>query len=152
VLIRELVEWFLGDVVDELGTRREVEYVYRILEEGSSADRQLRTFERTGSLEAVVDQLIAETAEGVTDAAVDRPAQADSAADALRSGVGGQDGVHGRAVPVAVEQATVAAAASAATRPEPRPEGNGGHGGPIAPAARPSPDAPRPTTEIRPQP
>ncbi len=65
-LIREFIEWFLGDVVDELGTRKEVEYAYRILDEGSSADRQLATFERTNSLEAVVDQIIAETAEGVT--------------------------------------------------------------------------------------
>jgi carboxylate-amine ligase len=65
-LIRELLEWFLHDVVDELGTRAEVEYAYRILAEGSSADRQLATYARTGSLEAVVDQLVAETAEGVT--------------------------------------------------------------------------------------
>jgi carboxylate-amine ligase len=65
-LIREFIEWFLGDTIDELGTRHEVEYAYRILEEGSSADRQLAVFERTGSLEAVVDQVIAETAEGVT--------------------------------------------------------------------------------------
>ena len=64
-LIREFVDWFLGDVVDELGSRKEVEYAYRILDEGSSADRQLATYERTGSLHAVVDQLIAETAEGV---------------------------------------------------------------------------------------
>jgi glutamate---cysteine ligase / carboxylate-amine ligase len=64
-LIRELLEWFLADVVDELGSRREVEYAYRILEEGTSADRQLATFRRTGNLNAVVDQLIAETAEGV---------------------------------------------------------------------------------------
>lgn len=65
-LIREFIDWFLGDVVDELGTRKEVEYAYRILDEGSSADRQLATFARTNSLEAVVDQLVAETAEGVT--------------------------------------------------------------------------------------
>ena len=64
-LIREFIEWFLGDVVDELGTRKEVEYAYRILEEGTSADRQLATYERTGDLKAVVDQLIAETEEGV---------------------------------------------------------------------------------------
>jgi len=42
-----------------------VHYAYRILEEGSSADRQLKTFERTGDLRAVVDQLIQETAEEV---------------------------------------------------------------------------------------
>lgn len=64
-LIRELLEWFIGDVVDELGSRKEVEYAYRILEEGASADRQLATYERTGDLNAVVDQLIQETAEGV---------------------------------------------------------------------------------------
>jgi carboxylate-amine ligase len=64
-LIREIIEWFIGDIVDELGTRQEVEYAYHILEEGSSADRQLATFQRTGDLKAVVDQLIAETSEGV---------------------------------------------------------------------------------------
>jgi carboxylate-amine ligase len=64
-LIRELIGWFIDDVVDELGSRQEVEYAYRILQEGSSADRQLATYQRTGSLKAVVDQLIKETAEGV---------------------------------------------------------------------------------------
>lgn len=64
-LIREFIEWFIGDVVDELGSRQEVEYAFRILKEGSSADRQVATFKRTGSLKAVVDQLIAETEEGV---------------------------------------------------------------------------------------
>jgi carboxylate-amine ligase len=64
-LVRELIEWFLGDVIDELGSRAEIEYAYRILDEGSSADRQLATYQRTGSLHAVVDQLIAETEEGV---------------------------------------------------------------------------------------
>ena len=64
-LIREMLEWFLDDVLDELGSRKEVEYAFRILREGTSADRQLATFERTGQLTAVVDQLIEETAEGV---------------------------------------------------------------------------------------
>jgi len=64
-LIREMIEWFLDDVLDELGSRKEVEYAYRILEEGTSADRQLATFQRTGDLNAVVDQLIRETSEGV---------------------------------------------------------------------------------------
>src|SRR5687767_2541561 len=63
-LIRELLEWFIGDVVDELGSRKEVEYAYKILETGTSADRQLETFQRTGDLHAVVDQLIRETEEG----------------------------------------------------------------------------------------
>jgi carboxylate-amine ligase len=64
-LIRELIEWFIGDVVDELGTRKDVEYAFRILDEGTSADRQLATYHRTGNLKDVVDQLIHETAEGV---------------------------------------------------------------------------------------
>jgi len=65
-LIRELVEWFLDDVLDELGSRNEVRYALRILQEGTSADRQIATWRRTGSLHDVVDQLVAETAEGVT--------------------------------------------------------------------------------------
>jgi carboxylate-amine ligase len=68
-LIREFIEWFLGDVLDELGTRKEVEYAFTILANGSSADRQLATFQRTGDLRAVVDQLIVETEEGVVPAA-----------------------------------------------------------------------------------
>ena len=64
-LIHELIEWFLADVIDELGSRKEVEYAYRILETGNSADRQQAVFEKTGSLKAVVDQLIRETEEGV---------------------------------------------------------------------------------------
>jgi len=64
-LIAEMLEWFIGDVVDELGSRREVEYAYKIMQEGTSAHRQLATYERTGDLKAVVDQLIRETEEGV---------------------------------------------------------------------------------------
>ena len=64
-LIREMLEWFLDDVLDELGSRPQVEYALRILADGTSADRQLRTFERTGDLHAVVDQLIRETEESV---------------------------------------------------------------------------------------
>jgi glutamate---cysteine ligase / carboxylate-amine ligase len=64
-LVRELIEWFLDDVLDELGSRQQVAYAYRILDEGSSADRQLATFRQTGSLNDVVDQLIRETAEGM---------------------------------------------------------------------------------------
>jgi glutamate---cysteine ligase / carboxylate-amine ligase len=64
-LVRELIEWFLGDVIDELGSRKEVEYAYRILEHGSSADRQAAVHERTGDLKAVVDHVVQETSEGV---------------------------------------------------------------------------------------
>lgn len=64
-LIREMIEWFIGDVADELGSRKEIEYAYRIMDEGTSADRQLEIYRNTGSLQAVVDQLIVETEEGV---------------------------------------------------------------------------------------
>jgi hypothetical protein len=42
-----------------------VDYAYRILSEGASADRQAEVYARTGSLHQVVDHLIAETREGV---------------------------------------------------------------------------------------
>jgi carboxylate-amine ligase len=64
-LIRELIEWFLDDVLDELGSREAVHYAFQILAEGTSADRQLATYDRTGDLQQVVDQLIAETEEGL---------------------------------------------------------------------------------------
>jgi carboxylate-amine ligase len=64
-LVREMIEWFLSDVLDELGTRKEVEYAFEILKHGSSADRQLAVFERSGDLKAVVDHLVAETRAGV---------------------------------------------------------------------------------------
>ncbi|MCU0623356.1 MAG: carboxylate-amine ligase [Gemmatimonadaceae bacterium] len=65
-LIREFIEWFLSDVLDELGTRQEVEYAFKILAEGTSADRQLRVHKETnGDLNAVVDHIIRETEEGV---------------------------------------------------------------------------------------
>jgi carboxylate-amine ligase len=67
VLVRELIAWFLDDVLDELGTRKEVEYAYTIMEQGTSAQRQLACYQRTGDMRAVVDQLIRETAEGVTE-------------------------------------------------------------------------------------
>ncbi len=63
-LVRELLE-FVDDVVDELGSRDEINYVHKILETGTSADRQLRVYKETGDLRAVVDMLMKETIEGV---------------------------------------------------------------------------------------
>lgn len=60
----ELLE-FVDDVVDDLDSRKDVEYVHTILREGTSADRQLRVHQRTGSMEAVVEHLAAETMQGV---------------------------------------------------------------------------------------
>jgi glutamate---cysteine ligase / carboxylate-amine ligase len=72
-LLRELVMWFVDDVLDELGSRKEVEYAFKIFEEGSSADRQLAVYQRTGDLKAVVDHLIAETRTGVFPEGDQRP-------------------------------------------------------------------------------
>src|SRR5262249_38997480 len=46
-LIAELLE-FVDDVVDDLGSRREVEAVNWILDNGTGADRQLRAYEAAG--------------------------------------------------------------------------------------------------------
>ena len=63
-LIGELLE-FVDDVVDGLGSRKEVEYVRQILQAGTGAERQLRVFEKTGDLKAVVDYIIEETKYGL---------------------------------------------------------------------------------------
>jgi carboxylate-amine ligase len=63
-LALELLE-FVDDVVDELGSRREVEYIHTVLREGTSADRQLEVFRRTHDLRAVVQHVVAETRAGV---------------------------------------------------------------------------------------
>ncbi|MGA8074419.1 MAG: carboxylate-amine ligase [Candidatus Acidiferrales bacterium] len=62
-LALEILE-FVDDVVDELGSRHEVEGVHRILRRGTSAERQLQVFKETGSLQAVVRHLVEETRNG----------------------------------------------------------------------------------------
>lgn len=64
-LAAELLE-FVDDVVDELGSRSAVEYVHTILNEGTSAERQLRVYQQTGDLKAVVRHLVEETRGGLT--------------------------------------------------------------------------------------
>jgi carboxylate-amine ligase len=68
-LIQELLQ-FVDDVVDELDSREEINYVRKILEMGTGAERQLRVFEQTGDLKAVVDYIIEETKVGL-----DQPVQ-----------------------------------------------------------------------------
>ncbi|GAC1545421.1 MAG: carboxylate-amine ligase [Herpetosiphon sp.] len=63
-LIHELVA-FVDPVLDQLGSRHDVEYVLKIVEHGTSAQRQLAVFEQTHDLKDVVDNLIAETMNGV---------------------------------------------------------------------------------------
>ncbi|HEY1481749.1 MAG TPA: carboxylate-amine ligase [Candidatus Acidoferrum sp.] len=63
-LMQELLE-FVDDVVDDLGSRSAVEYVHSIMNEGTSAERQLRIYEQTGDLKDVVRHLVRETRAGV---------------------------------------------------------------------------------------
>lgn len=44
-LIMELLD-FVEDVVDELGSREEINYVHKILERGTGADQQLDVYEK----------------------------------------------------------------------------------------------------------
>jgi carboxylate-amine ligase len=63
-LIPELLE-FVDDVVDELGSRSAVDYIHTIMNQGTSAERQLKVYEQTGDLKEVVRHLVAETRAGV---------------------------------------------------------------------------------------
>jgi carboxylate-amine ligase len=63
-LMQEYLE-LIDDVVDELGSRNEINYIHRMLEMGTGADRQLRVFEQTGDLRKVVDYIIEETESGL---------------------------------------------------------------------------------------
>ena len=65
-LVREYLD-FVDDVVDELDSREELNYIHEILERGSGADRQLRVFQETGDLKKVVDYIIEETEAGLED-------------------------------------------------------------------------------------
>jgi len=63
-LILELLE-FVDDVLDPLGSRKEVEHIHTILQRGTSADEQLEIYQKNSDLNAVVDKLIDRTMENV---------------------------------------------------------------------------------------
>jgi carboxylate-amine ligase len=63
-LLNELMD-FVSTEVDELDSRREMAHIERIMREGTGADRQLEVFHRTNDMKAVVDQIVAETYEGL---------------------------------------------------------------------------------------
>lgn len=67
-LVDEILE-FVDDVVDDLGSREEIEGVHRIVSEGTSADCQLAVYEKTQSLDAVTDFILEETLRGVPELA-----------------------------------------------------------------------------------
>ena len=63
-LLNELLE-FISTEVHELGSQREMAHIERIMREGTGADRQLAVFAKTQDIKAVVDQIVAETYEGL---------------------------------------------------------------------------------------
>ncbi|MGA2902238.1 MAG: carboxylate-amine ligase [Candidatus Korobacteraceae bacterium] len=70
VPLRQLILEYLDlidDVVDELGSRQEINYIHEMLKMGTGADRQLKVFEQTGDLKKVVDYMVSETRVGVFD-------------------------------------------------------------------------------------
>ena len=67
-LIHELLA-FVDDVVDELNSREEISYIYKILAMGTGAQRQLKVYEQTNDLKAVVDYIISETKVGLDQSA-----------------------------------------------------------------------------------
>jgi len=70
-VIREVLT-FVDEVVDDLGSRAEIEHIHTILERGTSADEQLRVWRETGDFKAVVDHLIETTMEKVPSESIPR--------------------------------------------------------------------------------
>ena len=66
-LMYELLD-LIDDVVDDLGSRSAIDYIHTILNEGTSAERQLRVYQQTGNLKDVVRHLVTETRASVMDA------------------------------------------------------------------------------------
>jgi carboxylate-amine ligase len=63
-LINELLG-FVSTEVNELGSEREMAHIERIMREGTGADRQLAAFAQSQDIKVVVDQIVAETYEGL---------------------------------------------------------------------------------------
>ncbi|HZS75310.1 MAG TPA: carboxylate-amine ligase [Ktedonobacteraceae bacterium] len=69
---------FVDDVLDDLGSRREISYLRRLIDDprGTGADRQIAIYRQTGSIHAVTRYLMAQTVQGL---------QVDSAEQTLAS-------------------------------------------------------------------
>lgn len=63
-LVGELLE-FVSETAEIFGSQDELDRIRRILEEGTSADRQLAVFAKTNSFHAVVDDLIEQSSLGL---------------------------------------------------------------------------------------
>lgn len=64
--IHQLLD-FVDDVVDDLGSRREINYLHGLMEDsrGTGADRQIAIYNKTGSTHAVTQFLIQQTMQGL---------------------------------------------------------------------------------------
>ena len=69
--LHELLD-FVDEVVDDLGTRREMDHLRSLLSDprGTGADRQIAVYKETSSLQAVAHFLIRQTREGIEDDSV----------------------------------------------------------------------------------
>lgn len=68
VAIRNLIYEFINfvdEVVDDLGSREYLDYIYQMLDDGSGADRQLQVFNETKDLKKVVEYCVKETRLGI---------------------------------------------------------------------------------------
>ncbi len=63
-LILELLD-FVDDVVDELGCRDDLQYIHKILENGTGADRQLAVYQQNSNFADVVDYITSNTLKGI---------------------------------------------------------------------------------------
>jgi carboxylate-amine ligase len=64
--LHELLD-FVEDVIDDLGSRSEMNYLRALLEDpqGTGADHQIAIYQQTGSLDAVIQYLMQQTMQGV---------------------------------------------------------------------------------------
>ena len=63
-LVNELLE-FIWDEGKRLGSEKEISYISQIMKKGTGAERQLKVFEKTNDLKAVVDYMVKETKHGL---------------------------------------------------------------------------------------
>ena len=64
--ISELLD-FVDEVVDDLGSRQELNYLRKLLEDprGTGADHQLAVYQETGNMDAVIQFLMQQTMQGI---------------------------------------------------------------------------------------
>ena len=60
----EMLE-FVDEVVDDLDSRKYIDHIREIIDNGTSSDKQLEVFKNTKDIKQVVDHLIKETAKDI---------------------------------------------------------------------------------------